>query len=89
MNITRSESPVITSGITNGATNIPPNKVRPLNLPNLTIDKAANIPSIVAKVAFTNAIFKLILTAAQTSSDSNKTLYHLVDQPPQTRTNLE
>ena len=45
--------------------------------------------AILLPLAFTNAIFKLILTAAQTSSDSNKTLYHLVDQPPQTRTSFE
>ena len=83
------DKPVITSGITSGATNIPPKSVLPRNFPNRTIAIPANAPSIVAKVALIKAICKLSITASQTSGDSNNTLYQRVDQPPQTGTSFE
>ena len=43
----------------------------------------------VAKVALIKAICKLRDTASQTSGDSNNTLYHRVDHPPQTGTSFE
>ena len=83
------DKPVITSGITSGATSMPPKIVLPLNFPNRTIASPAKAPRRVAKVALIKAICKLRDTASQTSGDSNNTLYQRVDHPPQTGTSFE
>jgi hypothetical protein len=89
MKKTSNERPVITAGITRGATSIPPKMVRPLKRPKRTIASPASVPSTVAKVALIKAIWRLRLTASQTSGDSNNSLYQRVDQPPHTGTSFE
>jgi hypothetical protein len=79
----------MTSGMTSGAEIMPLNSVRPLKRPKRTSARPASVPRIIAKEAFTVAIFRLSAIASQTSSLSNRTPYHLVEKPPQTGTILD
>ena len=59
-----SESPVMTSGITNGAVIIPAKDILPRNRPKRTRANDANIPITRDMQAVRNAIFKLIHAAS-------------------------
>ena len=89
MNSSSSDSPVMTSGITSGAEIMPLNSVRPRKRPNRAMASPARVPSRVAKVALTTAIFKLRSSAFHTSSLVNNVLYQRTEKPPHTGTSLE
>ena len=65
------------------------NSMRPLNCLNLANTKPAIVPKIVAQVAVIAAILKLNRAALRIFSLLNNSIYHLIDQPPQTVTSFE
>ena len=80
---------MITSGITNGEAIIPVNSILPLNSLNLANINPAIVPKIVAAVAVIAAILKLNKAAFRMFSLLKSSIYHLIDQPPQTVTSFE
>src|ERR1700716_2213602 len=76
-NISSSDRPVITSGITIGAVVIPDNKVRPRKGPNRASATPASVPRMTAPVAETSAI-RIDSQAAPTICPfDNNSPYHL------------
>ena len=88
-NSNNSDRPVITSGITSGAYNMPENSVRPLNRSPRTSASAASVPSTAASVAETAATRRLVAAAANIASSLKNAVYQRNDQPPQTVTSCE
>ena len=89
MNSSKSERPVITSGITNGAYIMPENKVRPKKRPPRTITKAAMVPKIVAIDDDHRPTFKVTQAASKKASFESNSVYHLVEKPAHTVTSFD
>ena len=79
----------MTSGMMRGAVTRPENSVRPRKARKRTRAIPANVPSMVARVEETRAIFRLNIRAAITCLLWNRASYHLVENPPQTVTRRE
>ncbi len=75
--VSRSDRPVITSGMTSGAVVMALNSMRPRNLPNLDSEKPASVPRMDAPVALITATFSEIQAASRISSLLNRAKYHL------------
>ncbi len=77
------DRPVITSGITSGATIMPVNRVRPANRPTRASASAASAPSTVAALALITAMRTLSSAASITWSLSSSAAYQRHENPPQ------
>ncbi len=88
-NSSKSDRPVITSGMTSGAKIMPENSVRPRNRPIRTRTSAAMVPNTVASVAEMKATFSVIHAASISCSFSSSPAYHLVENPPHTVTSFD
>jgi hypothetical protein len=84
----KSDSPVITSGMTSGAVDMPVSSARDRNRPNRVSTYAASVPSPTASVALTAATCRLIQADPRICGSRSSSPYHLVEKPPQTVTSL-
>ena len=82
--ISSRESPVMTSGITNGAAIKPVSNNRPVNFPMCVKAKPAQLPRIVAIVALKKAIRRLSRVASIICSLLKRSTYHRSEKPPHT-----
>ena len=85
-NSNSSDRPVITSGITSGAVVRPASSERLRKRPNRASASPANVPRMVAPVAFMAAIRNESHAASLTGSLCIRATYHFVEKPPQTVT---
>ena len=83
-NISSSDRPVTTSGITSGAVIRAPNNVLPRNGLKRVMTIAASVPSTTAAVAVEKAIFRLTQAAASMESSLNNATYHFSEKPDHT-----
>ena len=88
-NNSKSDKPVIISGITKGAVIIPVNKGLALNFLNLTKAIEARVPKQMAMEALIKAIFRLNQADCKICGSLKSSPYHFVEKPPQTVTNLD
>src|SRR3569623_1001694 len=88
-NSSNSDSPVMTSGITNGAYSMPENSVRPRKKPPRDRPIAASVPSNVAALADTTPTRRRIQAADSIALSLSSSRYHFKDQPPHTVTRRE